>query len=316
MKLQTLIQEAQRLAGRVDSNFNNRTRRWLNEAQRQWSLAVPWPTLVREETFVADGTEALIMPQRVHAILWAGDKTNKSDIKPAKFWDKEYPSSFFDRSSGKAQFWRPLGTVAAFRQPTYGKINVITTVSDTTTFYIAGLAINSDASGTADHYHFASEELSITGVAAVQSANDYYTLETIGKDDYTNADFVVWDTSSNVLARVRGKATRSEYQKIELIHKPTQGTEIVVQYLTEPEILVDNSQIPHTSVDTEYLIWYAAANIHDAQGQAQEAELKRLHAERILNRKIHQLKSFGDKDWRVIPEYSYWNFDDDYEVGL
>jgi hypothetical protein len=276
---------------------------------------VPWPSLIKEETFVADGSEKLILPQRVSTLVWAGDKTNKSDIKPARFWDKEFPASFFGRTSGKAEFWRPMGNVAVVRDLTYGKINVITTVSDTTTVYLEGLTVNSDASGTADAMHYISEEVLVTGNVAVQSTNDFYSLDTIGKDDYTSADFVIWDASSNVLARLRAKATRCEYQKIEFIHKPTAGTEIWVQYLANPQLLISNNQVPHTSVDIDYLIWYAAANMHDAQGQAQEAELKRTNAERILNRKIHKLKSHGDRDFRVIPEFSYWNFDDDYEVG-
>jgi len=316
MNLLTLVTEAQRLAGRVDNTWNSRTKRWLNDALKQWATDVPWPTLIKEEVFVSDGTEALILPQRVSTLLWAGDKTNKSDIKPAKYWDKEYPSSFFGRSSGKAEFWRSVGTVATVREPTYGKINVITSATDQTTVYVEGLTVNSDASGTADYYHFASETIAVPGVAAVQSANDYYRIDTIGKDDYTTGDFVVWDSSSNVLARIRAKATRAEYQKIEFIHKPTAGTEIYVQYLAAPAVLTENYQIPHTSVNTEYLIWSAAATIHDAQGQAQEAELKRRHAEEILERHIHKLKSYGDKDYRALPEYSYWNFDDDYEVGL
>jgi len=316
MNLATLTTEAQRLAGRVDSNWNARTKRWLNDAQKEWAAAVPWPTLVKEETFLADGTHNLILPQRVSTVVWAGDKTNYTDLKPARFWDKEWPASFFQRTSGKAQFWRPLGTVATIREPTYGQIKIKTTVTDVTTVYLAGLTVNTDASGTAEHYTFVDEEVLVSDLSVTSSTKFFYRLDTIGKDDYTDADFEVWDSSSNVLARMRAKATRSEYQKIELIHVPAAGTEIVVQYLTEPEKLVANNQIPHASVDTEYLIWHAAATIHDAQGQAQEAVLKRAHAKEILERRIHQLKSFGDKDHRALPEYSYWNFEDDMEVGI
>lgn len=316
MNLSKLITESQRLAGRVDADWNDRTKRWLNEAQRQWAITVPWPTLRREESFVADGSEALYLPQRVMAVAYLADETNLSPILNSDFWDKEFPASYLGRTSGSAEFWRSMGYSPVRKNPVYGKLTFSTTTSDATVVSITGLTVNTALSGTADYYSQVSETITINGNTAETSVNEYYSIDTIGKDDFTVADFHCIDQSSNIIAILGKDFYRTEYQKIELMHKPVAGTLIRVQYLARPMPLTNLNQVPHVSVDTEYMIWYTAANIHDGQGQTQEANLKRAYAEKILQKYIAQIKGFGDKDYRAIPEYSYWNVDDDYEVGI
>lgn len=313
MNLGNLITEAQRLAGRVDSNFLTRTRRWLNEAQEEWALEVPWPTLVREESFYTTGSQSLILPPRVKVPLAFGDKSNYRPLDMLKHWDREFPGSFYGRTNGAARFVRPMGIVATSRDPaTPGYLTVRTDQSDSVNISLSGLAQDTTASGTANHYYLARENIIIGADTVYTSVNQYVRIDTFGKDDMTPGDFVLRDSASNVMARLDRDKYGSEYRRIDLLHIPPAGTEILVQYLTGPTPLIDTQQVPHPSIDPEYLIWYAAGMLHEGQSEAQQAQIKLARAKEILNRRIHRETGFGDQDWRALPEPGYWGNEDQY----
>lgn len=313
MNLGNLITEAQRLAGRVDTNYNNRTRRWLNEAQEEWALEVPWPTLVREETFLATGSRSLILPPRVKIPLAFGDKTNYRPIDMLKHWDREFPGSFFGNTTGAARFVRPMGIVATVRDPaTPGYLTVKTTASDAVSVVLAGLSLDTTASGTPNQYVEARETIVIGADTVYTSTNMYYTIDSFGKDDFSLGDFTLRDSSSNVLAVLNKDEYGSQYRRVDLLHIPPAGTEIMVQYLTGPTRLVDNAQVPHPSIDTEHMIWYAAGMIHESMSEVQQSQIKLARAKEILNRRIHRETGFGDQDWRALPEPGYWGNEDQY----
>lgn len=313
MNLANLVTEVQRLVGRVDSTWFSRCRRWLNEAQEQWSLECPWPTLLREESFSCNGGRSLIMPQRVKIVLWAADQTNARPIDMLKHWDREFPTGLLQNTNGAAFFSRPMGLQAVFRQPeAVGRLTFNTTVSDSFNVYVAGLARDTTVSGTPEQYYFAREVVTIGATTDYTSTTLWFRIDTLGKDDYTPADLSVRDSSSNLVARVARDAYRSEYRQLDLMFIPPAGTQIAVQYLTGPDPLVDNEQLPHTSVDPEYLIWYAAGLAHAAQGEEQQSAVKLARAKEILSRRILREKQFGDQDWRALPEPGYWQYEDQY----
>lgn len=315
MNLGNLITEAQRLAGRVDSNFNERTRRWINEAQNEWAISVPWPTLERSETFIANGTRTLVLPARIQAVRWVGDKSNKAEVLPNRFWNREYPSQYHGQTAGSATYWRDGGVVAVAQQPAAAsQIYLDTPISDSFSVYVAGLARDSNASGTANEYYFKEEEISVTGSGPHTSVNTYVQVDVVGKDDLTPGDVVLHDSATNVLARIAANQYRPEYRTIEFLLVPAAGTEISIGYTVRPAELAANYQVPHPSVDTEYLVWYAASLIHSAQGQEDQAQIKRQHAEAIIQRRIYKERMHGEKDLRAIPEANYWNDEDQYIV--
>lgn len=316
MNLGNLITEAQRLAGRVDSNFLSRTRRWLNEAQEEWALEVPWPTLIREENFLATGQRQLILPPRVKIPLAFGDATNYRPLDMLKHWDREFPGSFYGKTTGAARFVRPMGIVATVRDPaTPGYLTVRTDQSDAINLSITGLTLDTTASGT-PNYYVQSREVMIIGADTVYtSANQYAIVDSFGKDDVGPGDFTLRDSASNVLAVLNRDAYGSEYRRIDLLHIPPAGTQITVQYLTGPAPLVDMAQVPHPSIDSEYLIWYAAGMLHEGQSEVQQSQIKLARAKEILNRRIHRETGFGDQDWRALPEPGYWANEDQYLPG-
>ena len=313
MNLANIVLESQRLAGRVDTTFFSRCRRWINEAQEQWALEVPWPTLVREESFPTNGTRSLILPQRVKVVLWVADVENSRPIDVLKHWDREFPASLFQNTGGAPRFSRPMGIQASFRQPAaVGRLTFNTTVSDSFSVYVAGLALDTAASGTAEELYNAREVINIGGTTNYTSTTLWHSVSVLGKDDFTPADLTVRDSASNLIARVSRDAYRSEYRRIDLLLIPDAGTPIAVQYLGGPEPLIDNEQQPHPAVDIEYLLWYTAGMLHSAQGEEQASGIKLARAKEILNRRVLREKQFGDADWRALPEPGYWHNENQY----
>lgn len=312
MNLGNLITEAQRLAGRVDSDFNTRTRRWINEGIEQWSITVPWPTLIKRETFIANGNRTLVLPQRVRAIQWVGDPTNKRHLRPSDFFEREFSTSFFSSDRSAPFFFHERGFTPVTAQPSVGSILTFNTESsDVFTVYIDGLALDTRASGTANEKFYTFEQISITDSSTYSSANRYVEIFTLGKDDFTPADLVAFN-GSEILARVEANRYRSEYRQIEFVHIPTAGDRIDIEYVTNPEPLIYNYQIPHPSIDVEYLIHYAAAKIHAAMNQGALAEQMSSEAQVILNRRIYNERLNKENDLRALPDIAYFGYEDDY----
>lgn len=318
MNLLNLITESQRLAGRVDSNFNDRCRRWINEAQTQWAIGVPWSTLTRVETFAMDGTALLTLPPRVLTVKWVLDKTNKHPIQPNDQLDKEYPWALSQNSPGSIQAWKELGVQPTARQPAAsGTLNLFTTASDTFSVYVAGLAEATASSGTAEQYFPVHETVVVSTTGTFTTTKSYVRVEVLGKDDYTNGDVVVRDASSNQLARIPADVLQSEYRVLQFVLTPDAGTLLDIFYIQKPATLVDNAQQPPPAVETDYLIWYAAGMMHAAQpGQEQDSMTKLARAQEILQRRINKDRKHGDKDWRGIPDPNYWNAEEQYEVPI
>jgi len=315
MNLGNLITEAQRLAGRVDADWKSRTRRWLNEAQTQWAMEVPWLTLERVESFVTDGTSELILPSRVLTIRWVGDKTNQRPVDAGGAWDREYPSSYFGNTSGTLLFWRDKGITPLARIPTTtDRIWLQTTASDTFNVGISGLAVDTAASGTPDYFYEVSEQIVVINESAYTSTHDFYQIDAIGKDDFTNGDILIY-SGNNQIARLLANEYKTAYRRIEWLKIPPANTELRIAYIARPATLVSDYQIPHPAVDTEYLTWYAASMILTAMNQEDNAAIKRMRADEILRRRAVKERSHGDRDWRAYPEPSYWGSEDFDVVG-
>lgn len=316
MNLATLIDRAQELAGRKDTSWDVRTRRWLNEAQSQWATELPWPQLKKLEDFTFNSTEAsgrvMVFPQRVHKVLRIGDETNKRRLIPASHPDLEFPSSHFQNTSGVALNWREIGAGAVTEQPTSATtLDFQTITSDVFSGYIAGLAQDTTASGTPNELYFNEEEVSISSSDVTTTAGLYVRIDTIGKNDTTTADVTV-KNGSTTIARIPANAYRSEYRRIELTLAPSDGTVFQVEYSQKPRPLLENYQVPAPEVDTDFLVWYASSQIKRAQGNLQEAEFHMNRATQILQRRADFERNVGDQDFRAFPEPLYHADEDQY----
>lgn len=315
MDVRTLITEAQRLVGRVDSGWDSRSQRALNLAQRQYAMERPWPSLYRHETFVTDGTARLLLPPRVLSVLWLADKTNKRSLFPDNFFDRNSPNSWLAGTSGGVFRWKEMGFRPSFKQFTAASPSALrftTSVAPPSAIsvYVSGLAVDTNSSGTPDYLYRAQEYLTVTATGIVSGSILFATLDTIGKDDFTPADIQVWDTSSNPVARIATTEFRSEYREIELLYVPTSGTQIEVGYTSCPPALTTDPQVVHPAVDTDFLIYSAASQLAQEQNQTSISEILAGKASRILERRANHEFGHGEKDLGFQPDPRYWETDD------
>lgn len=316
MNVRTLMTRAQQQAGRVDPGYDARTLRALNDAQEKWALTIPWPGLVRHERFVADGTTELVLPPRVRKIQWLADKTNKKPLDVGGQWDRQFPAPFLDQTSGAAALWRDLGVVPVIRQPSVpSRLSVVAGASDNFTVHITGLAFDTAASGTPLERYFVEDLISVNSTTGHTSTNEYVQVDSYGKDDLTPGD-VSLRSVDGVMARLAKNKYRSELRRIELLFKPAAGTLIECEYLTAPQPLASDPQVPHPAVDVEYLVWYAAGVIHRNQNQADLAQEAFAQAEVLLNTRIYQERMHGDTDIQSIPDAAYWGNEDQYGANV
>jgi hypothetical protein len=315
VKLSDLVTEAQRLAGRVDPNWYSRTARWINEAQEQWSIGVPWNTLIEEESFISDGAPDLLLPSRVQTVMWIADTANARPLIKSDHWEREIPNEFLKASTGTTFLYREVGVDAVIK-PSFSsdRLLIEATATDTASIYIEGLATDSAASGYADALYRASETIDVINLSTYTTANVYVKVDVIGKDKYTVGDYIIRGGGVGTLARLNSVDLRTKYRHLELAPIPAAGTVLYVQYLKAPTPLTALSQCPHPAIDEEYLIWYAAGMIRESQGETQQAAGCLARAQQILERRIYKERMFGDKDLRAMPDPNYWNDEDQYQV--
>lgn len=312
MNVRTLITRAQQQAGRVDTGFDSRTLRALNDAQEKWAVAMPWPTLVKHETFNSDGSQQLILPPRVKRIVWLADKTNKRSIEASGQWDRMFTASFLDETQDAAKLWRELGFTSVTSQPSSASfLSVLTTATDTFNVYISGFALDTTASGTALEKFAVSEVLTITGPTGYTSVNQYVEVVAFSKDDLTPADLSL-RLGSSVIARIPKDQYRSPMRRVELLFRPLSGTQIECEYIAAPAPLSTDPQVPDPAIDDRYLVWYAAGIIHRMQNQADLAGEAFIRAKEILDERIYHERAHGDADWQGVPDPNYWGVEDNY----
>lgn len=314
MNALTIIQRAQRLAGRVDAGFDDRSLQFLNEAVEQWATELPWPTLRHTQTYVCDGTRGLTFPDYVRTVRWLADETNLAPLEAREFWDREQPNRFLGNAAGSPYWWQETGIEPIYSQPSVSapaQISFRSEVSDTYTVHISGLSINTAASGTAGYEYFTEEQITVAGSGPATSSNFYVKVLSCGKSERTAQDTLVLNGSAQI-GRIPANKQRSEYRRVEFLTIPGAGTRIRAGVIVQPGPLTETFHCPHPSIDLNYLVWYTAGLIHHAQGQADQGNLKIAYADNKLKKRIQQEKLAGDKDLSAIPDQQYWGSEEAY----
>lgn len=318
MKLGTLIDRGQELADRKDTSWDGRCTRFVNEAIKQWSTKLPWPTLQRAEDFTFNSREStgrvLTLPQYVQKVLRVADDTNNVVLRPGNSPDLDFPNKHLDNAAGAALFYRELGFAALHKQPaSAAAIRVQSTASDAATIYVSGLALDTSASGTPDELYLTREEIITSGSSITSGSKLFVRVDTIGKDvDSSNSDILVSTAADGQLARLCQDDEQTRYRQLELLNGPPDGTIFQIEYLLKPHPLRATNDHAPPAVDPDYIIWYVASMIHRAQGNIQEAEVLLARANEILEREATFEKNAGDQDFRSFPEPLYWAGENQY----
>jgi hypothetical protein len=310
MDVATLTNQAQQLAGRVDTNWNERTLRFLNEGVERWAQKRPWNSLRKTLTMTADGTRKLVFPDYVLTIAWLTDLTNRDVVNFRESWDREATSQYLGNTTGAAYWWREDGV-----QPLYKELSAASTLqvrseaSDTYSVHITGLGQDTTQSGTAGENFFIEEVLSASGSGPNTSANTYKEILTIGRTARGNGDVLVTDGTTQ-LGRIAKNRWTTSYRRAELLRIPSAGTQLRCGVLVRPTPLVETNQVAHHTINPQYLIWYAAGLIHKAMDEQDLGEVCLARADRILDERDYQEEAFGDRDWGSLPDSEYWGSED------
>lgn len=312
MEASKIIERAQRLANRVDPDFDDRCYQFLNEGMREWALTHPWATLHRTIDLTCDGSSTLVLPPYVLSIRSFADKSNKHAIDAHGNWDRQAVSAYMAGTSGAARWWQPDGVQAVFRQPTVqGYVSVRSNVSEAHTAYVAGIVFDSTYSGTAGEYRVEQETLDYLSATGATSSNQYEEILSFGKSARSNGRLDLFSDGDRLLSSIPADQYEQPYRRVKFLFIPTAGTIMRTEVILNPPEIHEQHQHPHPSVDSEYLVWYVAALIHRSMGQEQRSMMAMAQATAKLNRKANFEQLFGDRDWGSAPDYVYWTHEND-----
>lgn len=306
----SIILRAQRMAGRVDPNFDERCLEFLTEAVERWSQAHPWPTMRYVTDVQTTGTRDLVAPDYFQDVIWIADKTHSLPLESSDFWDRTRPGTYLSDSSAQACEWREMSIEPVYRQPTTA--SVITVRSETSDSYgvsVVGIAQDTTASGTAGEFYVHDELLSVAGSGPASSTAAYTRVLSLGRNKRSAYPLLVSDASGQIGRIGRGQFNAA-YRRLELQPVPAAGTTVRMGGLLRPTPVTRATDVPHPSVGREYLVAYVAAQIHKAQGQFEQYQLSKAAADEILGERLVKERTAGDKGHTGLPDLSYWDHED------
>lgn len=310
MDAAAVILRAQRLAGRVDPNYDTRCLEFLTEAVEAWALSQPWPSLRHTASLTTPGGRSLVIPSYFRTVTWVADDTNNRYLKAQDMWERREPSEFLGDTTAAPYWWRERAMSPVFTQPTSAaQISFRTDTSETFSVYIGGISQNTSLSGTAGYEYAKNEIVSIQGSGPATTSGYYVRILTVGKNAQTVSDLQILNGSTEI-GRIPSTEKRAEYREIELHPIPTAGQIFRIGGILAPDKILRTTDCPHPSINTQYLVWYVAALIHMAQQQPDKAGALMGQANDIISKRAYQEKMSSERDLGMIPDYDYWNSED------
>jgi hypothetical protein len=299
----SVIDQALQLANRVDAQHRERARLSVDRAVRYYAERVPWPSLIRTETFNATGGRHLVLPQHVRAIITIGNKAQSEYVEPGTQWEKQYPNWQLNaKPTGNAFEWRHSGWVPVLAPPSVAQaIELNTTASDSQSVYVHGLAHDTTASGTVLEY-FSTREIVVAQETPVAGNLAFKEILGIEADTLNkNNAIVVRYADGTLAARIEANERHSRYQRVEFLGVPAQGSAIEIRYYSDPAKVVSESQQIDPQVDEEFLVWRVAGDMHWMNQEAQASQAAWGKADSRIKERLHSENAHGDKLIQAIP---------------
>lgn len=304
MEAGAIIQRAQRLAGRVDPDFDDRSYQYLNEAMEEWATEFPWSTLHGTLELPADGSQYLYVPNHVLSVRSVMDLTHFSPVEARGSWDREAPVEFVQGSAGPAVWWIEDGLAAAIRQPS-GPLSVVCSATDSSTACVSGLIQNTAYSGTALEFTQFTETISFAAATGATLSTVFYDIQEFGKTERTTGEVRLCD-STGVISAITPAQFSAQFRRLKFLYRPPAGTVMRLQVINRPAPVYLPNHVPHSAIDPNYLIWFIAGLIHKSTGQDQRAGICIARANEILRKRIKVENTHGDRDWTAAPDAAYW----------
>lgn len=300
-----IIDQAQRLANRVDPAHRQRTMEGIDRNIVYFSERLPWPSLERKETFYANGTRFFTFPQRVRKLIAVGDVGRKEYIEPGSHWERQHPEYYVGGTdiTGGVQ-WQDRGVVPTIQTPaTDVTIRLSTTVSELLTVHLKGLTRDAGVSGTALEFYEITETVTIEGTPK-SSNNTYVELFAIEKASVVTTSDVIVEYNTAVrtpAARISKNDRAPSYRRVEFLGVMAAGSAIHTRYYTRPPRITSENVILDPAVDTDFVIWRTVGDLHWIANQAQAAQAAWNKADQLLQAKITAELAHGDKLQQAIP---------------
>ncbi|RLC82786.1 MAG: hypothetical protein DRJ03_18510, partial [Chloroflexi bacterium] len=254
------------MTGRNDSAFVNRIQKAINRAIKEWARILPWPTLETVDTITHTGGRYLYLPGNISKLIWLVDKTNKLDIPASsRVWDRDYTSSYANDTTGRAVEHEDAG-ISCVTTDVSGPIAMYSTdESDVTGYYIVGKTEYTPGEGVTlpDAYkeYSITEELSSNGMTPVTSTANFVSVESISKTADTSGAIII-ECGDCIVGMVGPLESQSAYRKIALMQIPSAGTQFLYKGYLEPADLTETNQSPPPTIDPDFLIWRATADVY------------------------------------------------------
>ncbi len=301
MNLGQIATEVQRLTGRNDSNFVDRIYAAVNRAQRQWARSLPWQSLKIIGEIAHSGGRDLYFPLEVERLCWLMDKTNEHHVEAGTQWEVNDAASLAQDMLGYATQWEDYGlspTWTSVSGPVYA---VSSSVSDICTIFITGKVQHPSVSGPLGRFEL-TESLSVAGTGVTGTQN-FLEVKTINKSIDSVGYFTLYCSGSPV-AIIPPYEREPRHRRVRLIDIPIVGTVFTYGAYTQPMPLVHASQSPPQSVDCDFLVYAAAADIFWQTKEGQNADAAWKRAGEIARHVQGSHMQFGEWCGRIIPENS------------
>lgn len=300
MTFNQLVIEVQRLTGRNDSGFQDRIKKALNRALRQWARALPWDGLKQHGSITHSGGRELVLPAEVERLVWLLDKTNREPVAAESQWDRNYPYELSNNTAGHAIVWEDGGFSPVWTGVS-GPLSIYSSgASDVLSVYVTGQVQHPSQSGPLGLY-WAGETFNLVGTTVASGTNGFYRVDSIAKTDDAEG-YVTVCCAGTPVAVLSPFDTESQYRKVRLMEVPAVGTEFLYCAYVRPTPLVNGSQTPPPSVDSDFLVWAAASDIFWQLKEGQRASGAWKKAEEIARHERGVEMGFGDWHGRVTPE--------------
>lgn len=301
MNFAELKSQVKDLTGRNDSEFDDRIEKALNRAYRDWARMVPWEGLRQVGDVTHNGGRHLVLPAEVDRVIWLLDKTNYRDLDAGDGqWDRRAAYSYAADIQGYADEWELAGHVPVFTDVS-GPLEIYTSAaSDVVTVYCQGQVL--DPSGSAPHglYRYG-ESVNIAGTTPVTTSSNWWRMDAITKDADTTGVLTV-KSQGTIVGYIDPFERSPAYCRVRFMDIPATGTQFKYEAYCKPVPLVSDYQTTDPSVEQDFLIWAASADIHWQLREGARGTAARRRADRVAAEHADKEKMFGDWSGRMVPE--------------
>lgn len=319
MNLGSYLREVEGRTGYNDSTFQERWRRYINAAIRDFARKFPWPGLTREwSTTLYANQRYLVLPQTIDHITDILNTTDKLPIFPRGNWSKQAPVIYSELTTGRPLEYEKAGQVAVTQDPSGFIWFKSSHASDLNPVYVTGYAAASGGSNPAFTLLEQTVKLNAQGVSPVTLTTQFTGIVSIAKATSTNGDFFFFDAgnSNTYISFIPAAEQDATFRRIEFLFVPSANKSVRIKYIPRIPLLTDDTQSPHPSVKPDYVIEKAIAIFQRYQGQYQKGQYHDAQGADILGSEANKEENFTEPFSQIQPEVpGAWDPDSDYYRG-